>query len=405
MKQQTIGKAVIGFLGMAVLVSLGASNLQDHESEGDGHSESKEEHAEGESDAGHGDEHPAREYAPHERAPRNLSLEVNVEGGGDWLRSQGEEWFKANPDRFSNEYEPFDGNPTYWDVHKNEMYNLRLDPLEGESAWYLWVPNSRLTQGRRDFIQYCASCHGFEGDGYGRSAQGLRPPPRDFTTGSGNFKFTKILANLPSDIALRDLIKKGLDGTPMLKWDLSDIQLDDIIQYIKFLSPPERDWRDVFAEIGDKVDMGDDPWEDNPKRGIDRGMLVYHGSKANCWSCHPSYVSRGEISEMQNLPESYSFRANVTYPVLSDSSYEVLGHKISFLPPDFTWHQVRSGTTVRDLAETIAAGIKGTAMPQWKGALTDENIWAIAYYVENLISEYKDQPSKRAAFFAPLRAE
>ena len=75
--------------------------------------------------------------------------------------------------------------------------------------------------------------HGMNGDGYGRAGQFLRPSPRSFL--QGNFKFTKVLEQLPTDKALLDLIKRGLDGTPMYPWDLSDEVLLDIIQYIKSL--------------------------------------------------------------------------------------------------------------------------------------------------------------------------
>jgi mono/diheme cytochrome c family protein len=74
------------------------------------------------------------------------------------------------------------------------------------------------------------------------------------------------------------------------------------------------------------------------------------------------------------------------------------------MPPDFTWHQLRAGITTADLFQTIASGIKGTAMPQWKGAIPDEDLWALAHYVEDLIVSYKDQPAVRGAFMKGLRA-
>ncbi len=391
MKQQTIGKAVIGFLGLAVLVSLGTSKGQDHAS-------GEEDHGTAGHQEEHG-EHPAeREYGPHERAPHDIVLEVEH---GEWLRAPGDDWFTSQPERFGERGE-VEGRPAYEDANTGDLYVNRHDDVEDADAWYMRVSRDRLTRGRIDFVQYCASCHGFDGQGYGRSAQGLRPPPRDFT--SGNFKFSKILVDLPTDEALVELIEKGLDGTPMLKWDIPRPMLMDIIQYIKSLSPPESAWRDVYSEIGDKVNMGEDPWESDPARGIKRGEKVYH-NKGTCYACHPAYASQEKIREFRGDDDSINYRANLTYSELKESDYMVLGKQIFFFPPDFTWHQLRSGTSKRELAETIASGIKGTAMPQWKNAIPDEDIWAIAYYVHNLITEYKGQPSKRAAFFAPLRAE
>ncbi len=71
------------------------------------------------------------------------------------------------------------------------------------------------------------------------------------------------------------------------------------------------------------------------------------------------------------------------YPEAKQS--DTYGHKL--LPPDFTRHTVRSGSkdgvTARDLFRTIASGIGGTAMPMWKGSISDDKIWAIAYFVKS----------------------
>jgi hypothetical protein len=55
------------------------------------------------------------------------------------------------------------------------------------------------------------------------------------------------------------------------------------------------------------------------------------------------------------------------------------------MPPDFTRSKIRSGTTLKDLYRTIASGIGGANMPTWKGALPEEEIWGLVYYVKSLI--------------------
>jgi mono/diheme cytochrome c family protein len=57
---------------------------------------------------------------------------------------------------------------------------------------------------------------------------------------------------------------------------------------------------------------------------------------------------------------------------------------------------------MKDMFRAIATGIGGTAMPTWKGAITDEEIWALAHYVQTL-TELKDNSSARDAFMGPLR--
>ncbi len=336
--------------------------------------------------------------APHVRAPLNINLVIDE---GTWLRAPGEEWFAAQAEldleRYS--YDEDLGDEGGWKDARG-AFELRYDEEEEEYAYWQWISAAQLTRGRQDFVQYCSSCHGFEGDGYGRSGQHLRPAPRSFL--QKNFKFAKVISTLPSDAALMRLVKRGLAGTPMLPWDLSNEQLYDILQYIKSLSPPGEGWRDIFTEIGEVVESGEDPWQSDAKGALKRGELVYH-EVASCYLCHPGYVTPTNLAALRGEDAGTKYRDTLTLPVLKESSYEVLGRPTKILPPDFTWHQMRAGTSTLDLFETIAAGIKGTAMPQWKDALSDRDIWALAHYVKGLIKKYKDQPTKRAAFMGGLR--
>lgn len=382
MKHRFLTEAGLAVLTVGALVSF----FQEHEG-----------HAHDDSEA-HAAEH-AEEVAPpadpHFLAPQDISLEMTQ---ADLLRAPGEDWFaaqaEAHPERFS-----YDGES--W-VDATGEYVRLYDEDEDEYAYWQNLSAARLTRGRQDFIQFCASCHGFEGDGNGRSGQHLRPPPRSFH--QSNFKFTKVLATLPTDEALMELIQKGLTGTPMYPWALSEEQLMDIIQYIKTLSPPDSGWRDVFVEIGGKVDVGEDTWSGRESKARARGEEIYHGL-AGCHACHPGYVTETRLAEIRGDAEGTKYREDLSYPALKESNYMVGEKQIYFLPPDFTWHQLRAGISHLELAETIASGIKGTAMPQWKGSVPDEDIWAMAYYVRGLIDDYKDQPEKRAAFMAGLRGQ
>ncbi|MFT7669516.1 MAG: mono/diheme cytochrome c family protein [Planctomycetota bacterium] len=336
---------------------------------------------------------------PHSRAPRGVSLTIDE---GAWLLAPNAEWYESQAEagntRFSYSEDALDGEPGW--VDSEGFYQLRYDEEEDFYAYWQWVGPHLLTRGRRDFVQFCSSCHGLEGDGYGRSAQHLRPSPRDFR--QSNFKFTKVLASLPSDDALMRLIKRGLDGTPMLPWDLSEVQLMEIIQYIKSLSPEGTGWRDPFAVVGDVVESGEDPWKGRENFAIKAGEKIYHDN-AQCMSCHPGYVNPIALPKMIGKEEGTKFRENLYLPVIKDSMYEVLGKPVKILPPDFTFHTVRSGRTTQDLFETIASGIKGTAMPAWKGALPDEDLWALAHYVDSMIKNYKGKPVERRELMKSLR--
>ena len=366
--------------------------------------------------SGH-DSSPKELLGPHDRAPGQLD-DLFIDDD-TWIRTWGEEWFAAQAAAGETRFTESDEAAEYtsdgvgegdfesgW-IDSQGEYEFRYDEEEDEFAYWMLLKADLLSRGRQDFVQFCASCHGFDGNGYGRSAQFLRPPPRNFQ--QSTFKFTKVIGEyLPSDRALAALVKRGLDGTPMLPWALSDTQLDEILQYIKSLSPEGEGWRDVYSEISDVVDIGVDPYADDGAAGITDGGKVYH--RIGCYNCHPGYATPAEINTMRGKDAGTTYRADLTYPKSTTSSiYEVMGHKVKILPPDFTFNTMRSGADVEEVALTIAAGIGGAGMPQWKagisgGGIPDKEIWAMGHYIRDLVNRYKDQHAARAAFMAHLRS-
>ena len=88
------------------------------------------------------------------------------------------------------------------------------------------------------------------------------------------------------------------------------------------------------------------------------------------------------------------------YPLVEDEKGEMV-KAYQILPPDFLFHKMKTaypvGTIVEgkvltapmqreDLYRTIGAGIGGAAMPQWKGSLPEESLWALVYYVQSLVA-------------------
>jgi mono/diheme cytochrome c family protein len=345
---------------------------------------------------GDGDEHAPGAAPPlgkHAHNPYGVSLVVKE---AQRVISPGEDHVDAlaasQPARFTKSDE-------HWIDRQREF-----EWDDEEEIYWQWLAPDVLTRGRQDFVQFCASCHGLDGDGYGRSAQGLRPPPRSFQ--QSTFKFAKISGDLPSDQTLIDLVRKGLDGTPMYPWAVSEQRLNDIVQYIKTLSPENEGWRDAVLEVGSVIETPPDPWTTPGGEGrdaaVEAGRNAYHNRQ--CYSCHPAYVPATEISRIRDVPEDTAYGDLLFLSKLkADSAYEVLGYKVAVPAPDFTWHTLRTGRTTEDVYRTIAAGIPGAGMPTWKGAMPDEEIWAMAHYVRSLVDEYKDKPA-RAAFMAGLRA-
>lgn len=256
------------------------------------------------------------------------------------------------------------------------------------------IPAEVLNEGHEVYVHACYACHGLKGDGNGPSAPGMRPPPRDFT--KGVFKFAGVSAGeLPNDDDLMALVKHGLDGTPMLPWDLGERERNAVVQYIKTFS--ER-WKTETPGERIKPD-GTDPWAGRESEAIEVGKKLYHLSGvekdaqgnmksvlAGCNACHPSYLGKDELAALGSkvLGAPPAVRDDLFRPALKESEYTVGDKKIGVLPTDFLFHPIKTGTEPVSLFRTIAAGIGGTAMPTWKGSLKDEDIWAIVHYVKSL---------------------
>jgi mono/diheme cytochrome c family protein len=264
------------------------------------------------------------------------------------------------------------------------------------------VSARRLNHGHELYVTYCSACHGMEGDGKGPAAVGLRPPPRNFK--QGQFKFAAVASGqLPNDEDLLRIVQKGLHGSAMLPWnDVPERDLLDIIQYLKTLSPK---WAEKTP--GEPIVPGPDPWGDARKaEAVTRGMKVYHGL-AQCLSCHPAYESKEtvEAASMELSRREATLRPDPYHAEMKESDYGV-----KIMPPDFTRDHVRSGEALTDIYRTIASGIGGTAMPTWKGALPDDDIWAMSYYVRSLIEikgsrEADDRRDRLVAALAPSHGD
>lgn len=268
------------------------------------------------------------------------------------------------------------------------------------------IPAEVLNQGYQVYMQFCYACHGEKGDGHGPAAPGMRPPPRDFTT--GKFKFPGVAAGeLPGDADLLALLRNGLPGTAMLPWDLSEPARVAVIAYLKIFSAR---WKTETAGEPVRPDLPD-PWQGREQEAYKLGEKIYHLSGlemdpatqqprtvlAGCIACHPSYLTGPELTALSQsvLSKPALERERQSRPVLKESDYRVGETKINILPTEFLFHRLKNGSTPAALFRTIAAGIDGAAMPTWKGAIKDPDLWALSHYVSRLAS-LRDTPAGTA---------
>ncbi len=270
------------------------------------------------------------------------------------------------------------------------------------------VSASQLNLGKRIYIENCFACHGMDGGGNGPAAKGLVPPPRNFK--QGLFKFGNVVAGgLPTDDDLYRIVKGGLHGSAMLPWDLEKGSIMAAVQYIKTFAP--KVWEGTDKELGQVMKLTKDPYGLAHKNSaIARGREVYH-IEANCQSCHRAYVTYDEYSNLnKKINGSAINRSEVEEDFyllkMQDSEYLVDGAErtTKYLPPDFTWHPVRSATTVPELFLRLKAGVGGTAMASWHEVLEDNDIWATAHYVRYLM-DMRENPEKRKELMEKLASQ
>jgi mono/diheme cytochrome c family protein len=257
-----------------------------------------------------------------------------------------------------------------------------------------YVQKETLNRGKSVYEEACFACHGINGDGNGPAAKGLYPPVRNLQTGV--YKFGRVYDGaLPNDEDLVKILKEGLNGSPMLPWHISDGEAHAVVQYIKTFAPDV--WEGKDKELGKRVELNPDPYGLAHKQAaIQRGKEVYY-VKAACTACHQGYVDLQEYNQIASRVGEQALDA------LEEGFYQVkpqdsdYGAKI--IPPDFTFHHVRSANNIEDLAVRIAAGV-AQVMPTWKDIISDDEIWAVSYYVQELM-EVRAQ-DKRVEFMRQL---
>lgn len=243
------------------------------------------------------------------------------------------------------------------------------------------VTAATLNLGQNTYGEYCIQCHGVKGDGKGVSSAGSFPPPRDLT--QGLYKFVNVVGGeLPHDEDFHRIIRGGLRGTAMLPWDISDERLDAVSQYIKTFAPEV--WEGQDKVVGTKFPLPADPFGDTYQhQGIEKGRKVYHVTAA-CIQCHRGYATKAEISsynqEINGTPmKAEEFAADLYSVKPQDSEY---GYKT--IPPDFTYHVTRTTVDLESTVQRLMYGVHGSGMPGWKDVVTDDELWALAYYVQHL---------------------
>ncbi len=261
------------------------------------------------------------------------------------------------------------------------------------------VTASTLNTGHDTYLEYCVQCHGVNGDGNGPSSKGMYPPPRNLTLGI--YKFANVVGGeLPHDEDFYRIINHGLNGSAMLPWDLKGKRLEAVVDYIKTFAPQV--WEGADKTLGTKFEIPKDPFGDTYKHiALEKGKKVYHITAA-CTQCHRGYESKADISSFNQEINKVALKAEEFAPDLYQVKPQEGEFNYKVVPPDFTFHPLRSITNVESIVVRLMYGVNGSGMPGWKDVVTDEELWALAYYVDYL-REFKQDPAKRDEFLSKTK--
>ena len=226
-----------------------------------------------------------------------------------------------------------------------------------------------IAHGKEVYERRCLGCHGANGDGNGPAATFLyNQRPRNFNNAVFKFRLTK--ESIPTDGDLLRTISRGVRGTAMPAW--YELPINDrlaVIQYIKYVlavdrSDPGKPYA-FFTEEPPSAPLYIGKPPPPSQQLLDRGKEVWE--QAKCWECHGK-TGKGDGEKAAGLKDDEEF---------------------TMVPADLTSGQFKSGPAVEDIFRTITTGLSGTPMPSYRDSFSDEDRWALSYYILAL-SAYKD---------------
>jgi cytochrome c oxidase cbb3-type subunit 2 len=210
-----------------------------------------------------------------------------------------------------------------------------------------------LARGRAVYERRCLGCHGARGDGNGKAATFLSPRPRDFTAAVFKFRSTPS-GTLPTDADLYRTLTRGVRWTAMPAWhEVPDADRRAVIAYVKTFSPR---WRQEPPPTPVTLPPPPPPSAER----LARGRELYRTAK--CFECHGD-GGKGDGPSAAQLRDDFDRAVR---------------------PTDFTRGQFKGGAAVSDVFRGLTLGLDGTPMPSFGDAMSDDERWAIAYYVLSL---------------------
>lgn len=213
-----------------------------------------------------------------------------------------------------------------------------------------------LEMGKEEYGNYCARCHGPSGLGNGSDANRLPVLPRNFSLGEYKFRST-VSGTPPSDADLMHVINKGIAKGGMPGFANLPIHVkESIVAYIKSIKQQGED-KSIF-ELYDAepipaplVKIKPNLAEGKKQYELLQCALCHGNARANGTSAATLKDSQGNPIPAANLTQGWTYGG---------------------------------GNSPTDIYNRLMAGLAGTPMPAYEGAIEPVNAWHLANYVHSL---------------------
>ncbi len=300
-----------------------------------------------------------------------------------------------------------------WGAEREQLFADILEHEVGSwespawpKSWGKSDDNPSLLNGRADYVQNCADCHGLSGGGDGPLATEEPRPPRDFSSGTTKYKST-LATSLPLAADLEAYLTRTLSARPKDGCSVRVGNDSDVGQYLDHLLMRHALERSVasalnqllaFTQSNDPVErelqvlqvmkigvaairtQRNDEMEETAsfhhrqeatrlKGDAKLGAELYTSAKAACATCH-GHDGSGKG------PQTWE-------PALGGWVLKDMWGNPA-IPGDFTQRPWRSGDTAADLERSIRVGIGGTPMPAYDNILSEVQIADLVAYILTL---------------------
>jgi mono/diheme cytochrome c family protein len=231
------------------------------------------------------------------------------------------------------------------------------------------------------FVQYCAICHGMNGDGNGPAAPAVDPRPRDFRL--GKYRLVSSGNSIPFKQDIVRTIRNGMPGTSMPSWvQLPDEQIDALADYVWNISRKSERERIAGKLLAQKrslknLDMltdarttPDSPAKPGPEPAVTPESLAKAKAlfDVTCAKCHGA-----DGTGMQDP----AWRTDEGLPIASRN---------------FRSGVFKGGPRGQDIYLRIYGGMPGTPMPAFS-SFSDADVWNMVHYVQTVGGPTPAMPS------------